>query len=602
MSLSSLRYSIFLVLCSIFATDVALAQTTTKYEISFENAVHHESEISVTYTNLENKVLEVRMSRTSPGRYALHEFAKNVYGVKATDSKGKELEITRPNPHQWNVSGHDGTVKFEYTLFANRGDGTYSQVDETHAHLNMPATFAWARDYEHRPVEITFNVREDLNWKVATQLKPLEGNTFYAPDWYYFLDSPVEIADFHERQENLNGQTIKMALHTLASESEVDEYFGKVMAIVKAQEAVFGELPNFDFGEYVFLNCYMPNASGDGMEHRNSTIVTNSKDLDEPLANTSIGTISHEFVHAWNVERIRPASLEPFDFEEANMSGELWFAEGFTSYYTGLILARAGINEDADYVEGLDRGLNYVINNPARQFFNPIEMSYQAPFVDAATSVDPQNKVNTFISYYTYGSVLGLALDLSLRSLDDGKNLDDFMKLMWQKYGKTEVPYSVRDIQATLSEYVNDSFATQFFDNYIFDSKVPDYQKLLANVGVNLTKANPGKANLGTDIEIEDGIGKLGSNAVIGSPIYEAGIESEDEIISIAGINVSEVESVDEILMDYEPGDEINITFTRWGEEKTVSVTLAEDPSLKTELDSKAGKKAKDRRAAWLAN
>ncbi|MAL19312.1 MAG: peptidase M61 [Balneola sp.] len=578
------------------------AQTTTNYEISFDNAVHHEAEISVTFTNLENKVLEVRMSRTSPGRYALHEFAKNVYGVKATDSEGNELEVTRPNPHQWNVSGHDGTVKFEYTLFANRGDGTYSQVDETHAHLNMPATFAWARDYGHRPIEITFDVREDLEWKIATQLKPLKGTTYYAPDLYYFLDSPVEIADFHERQEQLNGQTIKMALHTPASDEEVDEYFGKVMAIVKAQEAVFGELPDFDYGEYVFLNCYMPNASGDGMEHRNSTIVTNSKDLDEPLANTSIGTISHEFVHAWNVERIRPASLEPFDFEEANMSGELWFAEGFTSYYTGLILARAGINEDEEYIEGLDRGLNYVINNPARQFSNPIEMSYQAPFVDAATSVDPQNKDNTFISYYTYGSVLGLALDLSLRSLDDGKNLDDFMKMMWQKFGKTEVPYSVRDIQATLSEYVNDSFAIQFFDNFIFDSKVPDYQKLLANVGVNLTKANPGKASLGTDIEIEEGVGSLESNAIMGSPIYDVGIESEDEITAIAGTKLSDVESVDEILDNYKPGDEVTITFSRWGEEKTVNVTLTEDPSLKTELNSKADKKKKDRRSAWLKN
>jgi predicted metalloprotease with PDZ domain len=542
------------------------------------------------------------MSRTSPGRYALHEFAKNVYGVKATDSQGNELEVTRPNPHQWNVSGHDGTVKFEYTLFANRGGGTYSQVDETHAHINMPATFAWARNYGHRPIEITFDVREDLEWKIATQLKPLEGTKYYAPDLYYFLDSPVEIADFHERQEQLNGQTIKLALHTPASDEEVDEYFGKVMAIVKAQEDVFGELPDFDFGEYVFLSCYMPNASGDGMEHRNSTIVTNSKPLDRPLGETSIGTISHEFVHAWNVERIRPASLEPFDFEEANMSGELWFAEGFTSYYTGLILARAGINEDEEYIEGLDRGLNYVINNPAREFFNPIEMSYQAPFVDAATSVDPQNKENTFISYYTYGSVLGLALDLSLRSLDDGKNLDDFMKMMWLEFGKTEVPYTVRDIEATLAEYVNEYFAAQFFDNFIFDSKVPDYQKLLANVGVNLMKANPGKASLGTDIEIEDGVGSLESNAIMGSPIYNAGMESEDEITTIAGTKLSEIESVDEILENYKPGDEVEITFTRWGEEKAVNVVLVEDPSLKTELNSKAGNKAKDRREAWLKN
>ncbi|MDZ7807750.1 MAG: hypothetical protein U5K71_11635 [Gracilimonas sp.] len=365
----------------------AQAQTVTKYEISFENVVHHEADIQVEFSNLENKVLEVRMSRTSPGRYALHEFAKNVYGVRATDSEGNELKVTRPNPHQWNVSGHDGTVNFEYTLFANRGDGTYSQVDETHAHLNMPATFAWARDYEHRPIEIDFDVREDLNWKIATQLKPLSETTYYAPDLYYFLDSPVEIADLYERSQEVEDQTVKMALHTKSTDREVDTYFEKVMAIVNEQVEVFGELPKLDYGEYVFLNCFMPNASGDGMEHRNSTVVTNSKPLDEPLGETSIGTISHEFLHTWNVERIRPASLEPFDFEEANMSGELWFAEGFTSYYTNLILARAGIRTQKEYVEGLAGGINYVFNHPGTQFYNPVEMSYQAPFVDAAQSV-----------------------------------------------------------------------------------------------------------------------------------------------------------------------------------------------------------------------
>ncbi|MBD3616702.1 MAG: M61 family metallopeptidase [Gracilimonas sp.] len=576
------------------------AQTTTTYEISFENAVHHEAEISVTYTNLDDKVLEVRMSRTSPGRYALHEFAKNVYGVKATDSQGNELEVTRPNPHQWNISGHDGTVKFEYTLFANRGDGTYSQVDETHAHLNMPATFAWARNYGHRPIEITFNVREDLNWKVATQLKPLEGTTYYAPDLYYFLDSPVEIADFHERQEAIDGQLIKMALHKPATDEEVDEYFGKVLAIVNAQVNVFGELPKLDYGEYVFLNCFMPNASGDGMEHRNSTIVTNSKPLDEPLGETSIGTISHEFVHTWNVERIRPASLEPFNFEEANMSGELWFAEGFTSYYTGLILARAGIQTEKEYVEGLAGGINYVFNHPGRQFFNPIEMSYQAPFVDAARSVDPVNRENTFISYYTYGSVLGLALDLSLRNMDDGKNLDDFMKLVWQNFGKPEIPYTVRDIQAALAEYAGDEFSSNFFTKYIYDSQMPDYESLMASVGVNFGKANPGKASLGTNIRIEDGVGILRSNAIKGSPIYEAGISGTDEIISVAGTSLNGVYDMNKVLADYEPGDEIEIVYKRWGERKTATVTLEEDKSYKTELAEKINRKVRERRSGWL--
>ena len=596
-----LRYLISILIFFVTISAAAIqAQSSTQYQVSFDNAVHHEAEVEIHYTNLEDKVLEVRMSRTSPGRYALHEFAKNVYSVSAVDEHGDELNITRPNPHQWNVSGHNGTVTFRYTLFANRGDGTYSQVDETHAHLNMPATFAWARTYEHRPIEIEFDIREDLNWKIATQLQHQDNNRYSAPNLAYFLDSPVEIADFFMREESVEGHTIRMALHTSATDAEVDDYFRKVMAIVESQTKVFGELPDFDYGEYTFLNCYMPNASRDGMEHRNSTVVTNSKPLDEPLGETSISTVSHEFIHVWNVERIRPASLEPFDFENANMSGELWFAEGFTSYYTGLILARAGIQTPEEYIEGLARGLNSVINSPGRQYFNPIEMSYQAPFVDAARSVDPINRENTFISYYTYGSVLGLALDLSLRELENGKNLDDFMKLMWQRYGKTEIPYSVRDIQAVLTDYAGKELADTYFNRYIYDSQVPDYKRLLERVGVSFVQANPELATLGTPVEIENGRGILQSNVLAGTPLYEAGIEQGDEILSIGGQSLRGANSINELMSVYNPGESVEIVFERWGEERTVEIGLVADPLISTKINSDADAEVLARRNRWL--
>lgn len=576
------------------------AQTVNEYNISFENAVHHEAKIKATFSNLDFKPLEIRMSRTSPGRYAIHNFAKNVYGVKAFDEDGKELEITRPNPQQWDVHGHTGTVHFEYTLYANRGGGTYSQVDETHAHLNIPATFVFPRDYQHRPVHVTFDVREDLNWQVATQLKRIAENTYYAPDTYYFMDSPVEIADYHLREEIVDGQLIRLALHTQASDREVNEYFSKVISIVHAQRDVFGELPRFDYGEYTFLSCYMPNASGDGMEHRNSTFVTGSKDLDEPLGDYRMGTISHEFFHAWNVERIRPASLEPFDFEEANMSGELWFAEGFTSYYTGLMMARAGVRTPEEYIEGLDGTLNYVINSPGRQFFNPIEMSYRAPFVDAATSIDPTNNSNIFVSYYSYGSVLGLALDLSLRAMGNDLNLDNYMKLLWEKYGKTEVAYTVRDLESALKEYAGEEFASSFFDQYIYNSAMPDYDTLLQQFGVNFQLENPGQASLGGTIRQQDGVWRLTSNALIGSPLYEAGIEAEDEIISIGGVRLSSAGSVDEILERRRPGQSLEIVFSRWGEEKRARVTLVESNRIKTEINTRANRQERTRRASWI--
>ncbi len=595
-----MRKLIFPVALFLIATISTQAQTVNEYLISFENAIHHEASIKATFSNLDLKPLEIRMSRTSPGRYAIHNFAKNVYGVKAFDEEGNELEITRPNPQQWDVHGHNGTVHFEYTLFANRGDGTYSQVDETHAHLNIPATFVFPRDYQHRPVHVTFDVREDLNWQIATQLKRLDEDTYFASDTYYFMDSPALIADYHLREEMVEGQLIRMVLHTQASEREVNQYFGKVMDIVKVQRDVFGELPEFDYGEYTFLLNYMPNASGDGMEHRNSTIVTGSKALDEPLGDYRLSTVSHEFIHAWNVERIRPASLEPFDFEEANMSGELWFAEGFTSYYTGLMLARAGVRTHQEYVESLDGTLNYVINSPGRQFFNPIEMSYRAPFVDAATAIDPTNNNNIFVSYYSYGSVLGLALDLTLRNQNNGLNLDDYMKLLWDKYGKTEIPYTIRDLQAALGEYAGVDFANQFFEQYIYNSNMPDYKSLLQQFGVSFESESPGKASLGSSINENNGVWKLTSNAIIGSPLYEAGIEAEDEIISIAGVRLSEVETIDEILERRRPGQTIEIVFSRWGESKRARVRLVESNRIKTEINPRANRQARAKREAWI--
>ena len=133
-----------------------LAQAPVTYEVDFPNAIHHEAEIAVTFPDVPQGPLELRMSRSSPGRYALHEFAKNVYSVEAFDGAGRPLEVTRPNPYQWNVAGHDGTVRMEYTLFGDRVDGTYAAIDNTHAHLNMPATFMWARGLEDRPISVTF--------------------------------------------------------------------------------------------------------------------------------------------------------------------------------------------------------------------------------------------------------------------------------------------------------------------------------------------------------------------------------------------------------------------------------------------------------------
>ena len=592
-----MKKNLFLVILIAFSIQTN-AQISSTYDISFENAVHHEAKIHATFTNLKENEAEFRMSRTSPGRYALHEFVKNAYNVKVTDGNGKALNAERIDPYSWKVSGHDGTIKLSYTLFANHGDGTYSQVDETHAHLNIPATFMYAPELKDQEIEVTFNVREDLNWKVATQLKPVKENTFYARDLQYFMDSPTEISDYGLRTFDVEGQSVHLVLHHNGTDAELDQYFESVKKVVLEQQAVFGELPEFDYGNYYFLACYIPNAAGDGMEHRNSTVIPSTRGLANGGMRGNIGTVSHEFFHCWNVERIRPESLEPFNFEEANMSGELWFAEGFTSYYTGLILCRAGLRSEEDYVKGLAGTFNYVWNSPGRNFFNPIEMSYQAPFVDAARSVDAVNRDNTFISYYSYGSALGLALDLSLR--EQGLNLDDYMKLVWTTYGKVENPYTVNDLHQALNKFAGKSFGDNFFNNYVYKSEMPQMQTAFENVGVSLTK-NSDQVWFGRSPRE----GKLVRNTIIDSPAYEAGLENGDTIISLGDFVLSDALSFNDALNNFKPNDKAKVVYERFGEQKETEITFKSNPRYSISVfeanDLVPTETQKVNRDAWLS-
>ena len=589
--------NLFYLVALITYTATATSQNIS-YEISFENAVHHEAKINISYSNIKKDSFSVRMSRSSPGRYALHEFAKNVYGFKATDSKGNTLKVIRPNNHEWKIIGHDGTINIQYTLYANRGDGTYAQIDETHAHLNIPATFMFAPYLENEPVQVKFDLREDLNWKIATQLPLVSRNTYSAPNLQYFMDSPTEISNFSLREFKVGSQNVRLALHHNGTEQEVDTYFEKVKKVVLVEKEVFGELPKFDYGTYTFLACYVPNASGDGMEHRNSTVLTSTRSLANGGMERNIGTVSHEFFHAWNVERIRPQSLEPFNFEEANMSGELWFAEGFTSYYTNLILCRAGLITPKAYVEGLAGGFNYVWNSNGRQFFNPIEMSYQAPFVDAATSVDPVNRDNTFISYYSYGSVLGLALDLSL--LQENLSLDDYLKMVWQHFGENETPYTIEDLHQSLNTYAGKAFGDAFFNSYIENSEMPGFKTLFESVGVTLQQ-NTNEPYFGASVGItEEGTAIIQRNTSINSAAYNAGLEKGDVLTSINGNGFEKGQKFIDIIHQYKVGEEIQINYKRFAKEKSTIVTLDASPKYEIFINETASKEALTKRKAWL--
>ena len=418
------------------------------------------------------------------------------------------------------------------------------------------------------------------------------------------MDSPIEVSNHRVKSYNStsNGKEyeINFVLHQSTDYDGFDAYFENVKRIVEAEKDVFGELPAFDFGSYYFLACYMPQVAGDGMEHRNSTILTDQNSISNGGHLQNIGTVTHEFFHAWNVERIRPASLEPFDFSKANMSGELWFAEGFTSYYTALILCRIGITSKENYAANLSGTLSYVWNSPARKIFNPIELSYQAPFTDAATSIDQVNWENTSISHYSYGKVLALALDLSLRNLKEEKTLDGFMKSVWESYGKNEIPYTIKNLEDSLADYTTKSFSDHFFGQYIYSSEMPDYEMLLASAGIDFSSPYELQASFGAKILNQDNKWLVSSNPAQGSAMYDAGLSKGDHIISIDGKLTNNKQKPNTFLNAYKAGDSVKVIFNRFGQKMETMMTFSPNLSFKTSLMESVSKEVKKRQNKWL--
>jgi predicted metalloprotease with PDZ domain len=621
----TLRRAVLTAIVVLVTAGAAFAQAPVEYRLSFPEPEHRWMQVEVAFREVPPGPLQVRMSRTSPGRYALHEFAKNVFDVQVRDGKGAALTPTRPNLHQWNVAGHDGTVVVTYRVFGDRIDGTYLSVDHTHAHMNMPATLMWARGFESRPARVRLEQPAGRKWRVATQLFPTQDPLiFTAPNVHYLLDSPTEFSAFTERTFTVAGPggakpTFRIALHHDGSDAEADAFAKDVERIVRETVAIFGEFPQFETDTYTFLSDYLPWAAGDGMEHRNSTVLTSQGALRNPQQRTGLlGTVAHEFVHAWNMERIRSRDLEPFDFEDADVSAELWFGEGFTSYYDDLILHRAGLNPLEATLNSLAGTINAVTLSPGRRFRSAADMSTLAPFVDAASSIDRTSWDNTFISYYTWGAALGLALDLSLREQKAGQTtLDTYMRAMWTRFGRpgqkisghVATPYTMEDLETVLGELTTKQFARTFFGSFIQGREVADYGPLLEQAGLVLRKRNAGKAYLvAPGLSFQGGAGaRLTAAAVFETALYKAGVDRDDLIASIDGTAISSQEALEQTLAKHKPGASVPIRFVRRsGETVNSTMVLDEDPRIEVVTVEQAGgmltAAQKQFRTEWLSS
>lgn len=585
----------------------ALAQNNSiNYTFTFPNVAHHEAEVSMVIPQLPSGPVKVRMSRSSPGRYATHEFGKNVYNVKAYNESGRPITINQLAGDVYEIPQHGNQIRVTYTLFGNWTDGTYVSIDDSHAHLNMPGSLMWTVGMDSRPIRISFPDVKKHGWKVATQLKAEGRDTYFGPGLQYVMDSPTELSDYKESSwevTNTDGkkESIHLTTHSDDDQSVVDN-FGKMVArLVLEEKAVYGELPAYDFGNYTFLQDVSTTVSGDGMEHRNSTCITQPAPRVAGNEKRLLSTFSHEYFHSWNVERIRPKTLEPFNFEHANMSNELWCAEGFTQYYGELLLTRAGFNTNEDFYDDAAGLINSVLNTPGGRDFSAVQASRYAVYADAGVAIDATNKINIFNSYYYYGGAIALALDLHLRS-EFKLTLDDFMRQVWLAHGITEKAYTIPDLQNILAKLTgNAAFAGNFFKKYVYGLEKNDYAGLLDKAGLILQRAHPGKAWAGRiaapAFRGSEGMargsgseGLLVSGTAKYTPAYKAGLDAGDMITSADGNAIKDLTSFNEVLKDKKPGDQIRVKYKNRAGEHETTIILEEDPGYEVISYEKAGK------------
>jgi predicted metalloprotease with PDZ domain len=468
---------------------------------------------------------------------------------------------------------------------------------------------------------VRFERPTGTSWNVATQLQlGTDAFSFSAPNLQYLMDSPAEFSQFSMRTFTVPDENrtpvFRLAVHHTGTDAELDALARDVQAIVREAKQVFREYPPFEGNSYTFIADYLPWANGDGMEHRNSTVLTSSNSL-RTNRRDLLDTISHEFFHSWNIERIRPQSLEPFNLEEVNISGELWLGEGFTNYYGALVMKRSGLSTLRAFGQDMGEALDIVVNSPGRAFSSAVQMSQMAAFVDRSSPSDRTNFANTFISYYTWGQVIGLGLDLTLRERSDGRiTLDDFMRALWDTHGRpgtkmpgyVETPYTMNDLKSALAAVSGDAaFAQDFFARYIEGREVMEYAPLLNRAGFVLRRRAAGRAWAGPLRTQDTQTGaRVISDTLFGTPAYQAGLDRDDIIVSVGGSRTATSAEIDRAIAMRKPGDSLQIVYDRRGERITTVLTFGEDPGIEIVPAEEAGQTLTDAqrrfRDSWLAS
>ena len=524
----------------------------------------------------------------TPGSYLVREFERHVQDFVATDAAGQALQWEKVNKDSWRVvTKGSGDWRATYRVYANELSVRTNELNSDHAFWNNAALLMYLEGFLGAPS--TLHILAPEPWKVATALpvEPGPKNTFRAQNFDILYDSPVEVSNFKTLSFDVKGVPHRIVIDGEGN-YDPETLRNGVKKIVETEvELMGGEIPYHDYTFFLHLRSN----TGGGLEHLNSTALGYPSFGFRSAAGDEVNSagpnaapprsyrgffslVAHEFFHLWNVKRIRPDALGPFDYTKENYTKLLWVAEGITDYYARLVLRRAGVVSDKEFLTENARAFQQLQNTPGRLVMSAEEASFDAWIKYYRQD---ENSINSQVSYYDKGAILGLLLDLEIRKQSKGaKSLDDVMRYLYTEFYKKDRNYTPKDFQ-TISEMMAGSSLEEFFAKYVRGREDLDYNSALAAAGLRLdtTGATPKpveKAYLGADV-VQEGDRLMVRRVYAGSPAYEQGLNSGDQIVAFNNMRATK-DFFDARIAEKRPGDLVNISIFRFDDLSMLAIKL----------------------------
>ncbi len=462
------------------------------YTVSMPDPANHLFHVVLDCKDLKGDTIDFKMPQWMPGYYQIMDYGRTVENFTAAGINGREIPVIKNNKNNWRViPGNITTFRITYDIYADIKFVANSYLDTTHGYLVPAATFMYIGGFTDTPVSL--KVIPFKNWNnLATGLDRVEGriNEFIAPDFDRLYDCPILAGNLDEFPSfAINGIEHRFIAYnpdTFNRESFMTDLEKAVTAAVK----LMGDIP---YRQYTFIGI---GPGRGGIEHLNNTTVSFSgKDLDKPEArNRMLKFLTHEYFHNYNVKRIRPYELGPFDYDTENRTNLLWFSEGITVYYEYLIVRRAGLISDDELLASIESDINTSENDSGRHYQSLSQASYNTwsdgPFGDRSGGPDQT------ISYYEKGPVIGLILDLAIRhATQNSKSLDDVMRFLYGHYYKTmRRGFTDAEFQQACEDMAGTSLSREF--EYVYTTRALEYAKYLSYAGLKVFEETDGNTGM----------------------------------------------------------------------------------------------------------